>query len=1711
MSREIYGLFFLLALVILVNPAIAAGTTQVHIIRYAIDGTTILNESTVDYTWMQANLPVYGDDVTEWYLQGPVYPTYGPDRWNPAEDVNLKNWGRNKGTDVKDLCDLVGGAKPGETISILANDGLGKTFPYQNIYSPDPRQGRMVLAWWYNDTYVPSFDNGIRLIFLADTSTNPSGYHCYGVWDMNQTLPSTYHYFNYNNAWGGDPLYPSTTGLSVKWVDRVLVYSNDPVPVHANFSANVTSGIAPLTVQFTDNSTGSPISRAWDFDNNGITDSTLPSPVYTYNMPGTYSVNLTVMNSAGSDSLVRTGYITVSPAPSPDYSLPLSGHHNVTLTRTQFEAIVASGPNVTFTDSKGTWKGVPLWYLAGIVDDGDGLTFNDTLAAQGYTVNVTSTYGSPYTKSFASASIARNDNYIVANTLNGTPLPFTDPSSPSKNWWPLKLVGSSATGGSSVGNITEIRLIGVPTAPGPSEWSLPLYGRQNVILTRTQFEAIVASGPNVTFTDSKGTWKGVPLWYLAGIVDDGDGLTFNDTLAAQGYTVNVTSTYGSPYTKSFASASIARNDNYIVANTLNGTPLPFTDPSNPSKYWWPLKLVGSSATGGSSVGNITEITLAGLPEVPPGTPDWTISLVGARNQTVTKTYFEQGLACTSSGHLTNYTDANGAVWSGVPLWLLVAMVDDNPDTGPDHFNFNDALAAQGYSVKVTSGDGWSTTLASADIARNSGYIVANKVNGTDLPFYIGTKPSWPLHLKGSAIFGGQSVGNITTIELTGLPQPAAEWNVTMEGAVTDVIPQSLFEGAIACRHNVTYTDSTGSVWQGVPLWDLAGTVDDIETTSHWTYNDTVATAGYTIRVIAGDGFNATFASGSTSHNEGYIVAFRKNGTALTGTSAPLKLVGPATTSGGQRVGNIVKIRLEGLPSYPAGEYNLTLNGRIKAFVNQPQFEEWVAANNVSYTDGSGNVYSGIPLWRLLAWVDDRIPAGSNAFNETAAEAGYKVIVKAGDGYAKEFASAPIAYSNDYIVANRLNGTPLPTTGSHPPWPLRLVGAGASGGSSVGNIVEIQLTDFQTPVAVPAVHVIKYAADGVTVINETTVDYRWMEDHLPVYGDGVTHYKFEAITNNPSDLWDPAETYPGGYKVDNVVKGTSIRDLCELVGGMGSGTDLKMVASDGYETVLGYSNIYTNPAVAARQGEAILAWWGDGSYVPAYADGYRLFFTGNATGDHVFSQWDMHECVRSDLWHYYYDQGTQYPSCAGMSAKYVRTVKIYSSPAADWNLALDGRPVGGINYAVSKAYFEQAMACQFGSNHEVNYTDSQGRVWSGMPLWFLCGFVDDADQHSSQAYNQSLAQAGYNVTITARDNSSITIDSRYTIRSNNYIVANSLNGTAIPDADSSWPLRLVGPNATGQLSIKKIASVQLIPFASSPPTLSIVPASSAVPVGSTTQYQLVLSSAPSGLAGYNLTISLANPAAGTITAVSYPSWGILNTTSPLPEKSLTISAVDLPKQVQNGSVNVLLATVTVRGDAPGTSGLNIMVKQIDADGGGVITPVVNNGIFASYVPLLANFTATPLTGTRPLTVSFTDLSTGNPLSSWAWDFNNDGVVDNTTQSPAFTYSSVGYYTVNLTVRSAYDSSSLVKTNYIRVRYLVVPFPGYTNDPTDPDDDNLYEDINGNGRLDFDDVVAYYWNMDWITANTEVGIAPYDFNHNGRIDYDDVVVLYYEVLG
>lgn len=813
--------------------------------------------------------------------------------------------------------------------------------------------------------------------------------------------------------------------------------------------------------------------------------------------------------------------------------------------------------------------------------------------------------------------------------------------------------------------------------------------------------------------------------------------------------------------------------------------------------------------------------------------DWSFVLDGAKTMTVSKTYFEQGLAC---GHRVFWTDGYGNEWGGMPLWYLVGLVDDDPDAGPYHDNFNDDLAAQHYEVKVISSDGWSAVFDSAAIARNSSYIVANTLNGSALP-YGGEKPSWPLHLKGPAVLGGQQVGGIVRIELNNLPQPPEGWTLAMLGEVGDTITQQEFEDGLACSqsgHYVEWTDTSNNRWSGVPLWVLLGAVDDLELANHWTFNDSVAAAGYTVRVTATDGFNRTFSGTTLARNNSFIVANRMNGQPLDETAFPLRLVGSGVTRAdgtlsGSAVRQIAQIEILELQTPPAepGSYNLALSGKITDVLSQAEFEAGLACpgsgHKVTWTqqikDASGNVtethtWSGMPLWLLCGWVDDRQP---HEFNAVQAAAGYKITVKASDGYAKDFSAADVAWSNDYIVATLKDGEPLPEG----KWPLQLVGGaltkadGTLGGMSVAQIAEIALTEFRVPVEIPKLHIVKYAADRTTIVNETWIDYTQMMAQFNVIGDGTTLYKYQGVTMDPEDIWGQyhPEDY-GGFKISNAVKGTRLRDLASLVGGMGDGTDVVLVATDGYKTTLPYTSVYTTHEIQARQGDAILAWFADGKYVPGYRDGMRLFFMPD---DHIYGQWDMHETLPPEYWHFYYQTynppspyapGILYPSCAGLSAKWVTELRVYTVPETKWYLELDGRPIGGIFVNVSKTYFEQALACQFGANHEAAYTDSQGRIWEGMPLWLLAGYVDDADMHSDQAFNDTLALAGYNVLVEARDGYTATIRSEDIVRNSNYIVANSLNGTLIPEGDSSWPLRLVGANVTGGLQVRGITKITL---------------------------------------------------------------------------------------------------------------------------------------------------------------------------------------------------------------------------------------------------------------------------------------------------------------
>jgi PKD repeat protein len=94
---------------------------------------------------------------------------------------------------------------------------------------------------------------------------------------------------------------------------KITVNSLLKIPPTAQFTSNTRQGQNPLTVKFADQSVSAgSTSYKWDINNDGVTEYTTQNPECIYQTAGTYTVKLTVTNASGSDSEIKTNYITVS-------------------------------------------------------------------------------------------------------------------------------------------------------------------------------------------------------------------------------------------------------------------------------------------------------------------------------------------------------------------------------------------------------------------------------------------------------------------------------------------------------------------------------------------------------------------------------------------------------------------------------------------------------------------------------------------------------------------------------------------------------------------------------------------------------------------------------------------------------------------------------------------------------------------------------------------------------------------------------------------------------------------------------------------------------------------------------------------------------------------------------------------------------------------------------------------------------------------------------------------------------------------------------------------------------------------------------------------------------------------------------------------------------------------------------------------------------
>ena len=129
-------------------------------------------------------------------------------------------------------------------------------------------------------------------------------------WSSSQRYDHTNGYylrFNVDYCGNGYNYNSKAYGFSIR-----CIRGEGTVGLNSNFSASPLEGQAPLNVQFTDESTGNPTIWKWDFQNDGVYESFIQNPSFTYNEPGDYNVQLIVVNSTDSDTLLIINYITVT-------------------------------------------------------------------------------------------------------------------------------------------------------------------------------------------------------------------------------------------------------------------------------------------------------------------------------------------------------------------------------------------------------------------------------------------------------------------------------------------------------------------------------------------------------------------------------------------------------------------------------------------------------------------------------------------------------------------------------------------------------------------------------------------------------------------------------------------------------------------------------------------------------------------------------------------------------------------------------------------------------------------------------------------------------------------------------------------------------------------------------------------------------------------------------------------------------------------------------------------------------------------------------------------------------------------------------------------------------------------------------------------------------------------------------------------------------
>lgn len=235
------------------------------------------------------------------------------------------------------------------------------------------------------------------------------------------------------------------------------------------------------------------------------------------------------------------------------------------------------------------------------------------------------------------------------------------------------------------------------------------------------------------------------------------------------------------------------------------------------------------------------------------------------------------------------------------------------------------------------------------------------------------------------------------------------------------------------------------------------------------------------------------------------------------------------------------------------DWTVVLTGAITETIDRSSYESCVNCHEASWEDDKGQVWKGTPLWRLMGYADDAIKHEGLCYVDELAEAGYAIELVASDGYTVELSSIDANRNEYWVVANTVDGNPLPEKY----FPLRLVGEGLEKSSLVGALTNINF-DLEPISAEDLVD-----PDTLQVVDVETGD-------LVVVGLVSQEV---GLTSDALRAWHSAMfTVEHPKKGEVEYEGVLLNELLDYIGLADGASTLVMTADDGYSSEVALADV-----------------------------------------------------------------------------------------------------------------------------------------------------------------------------------------------------------------------------------------------------------------------------------------------------------------------------------------------------------------------------------------------------------------------------------------------------------------------------------------------------------------------------------------------------------